>query len=284
MKNGLIVLIELSLYILIYVVLKLIQNRITVIKSIHISKKVSQYIQKINTSKKSRNKTILVLVVVLLLYCFTVVIVFSITKVFLASLIFSIPILLCPYIFIEIRKVKRKKDIVNELQVYSLNLKNNIKNDNNIILAIKRAKVEGVLKEYFNQFIKEIDNGINIYEAFARLDYSVAVPEFSELIQTISLCYKTGGEFAKILETYSKQISDRIIKREKEREKSISTVITLAVMIVLNVFMLLVYVPQNPEFLMAFNSNFLGRFLIDINALTTMLCLYFLYKIYKMEE
>lgn len=275
---------ECALYMVICTVIHMLQNKITLTKNVIRNNKVTEYIRKINVNRKSKKKVVLIASGILLIYCIAVLLVFSITKVFFASLIFSTPIICAPYIFLEIKKVKRKKEITNELQSYSLNLKNNIKNDNNIVLAMKRTKTDGILKEYITQFVKEIDNGRNIYEALERLDYSVDVAEFSELIQTIELCYKTGGEFAKILETYSKQISDKIIKKEKEREKSISTVITLAVMIVLNVFMLLVYVPQNPEFMMAFNSNILGRILIDINAITTLLCLYFLYKIYKMEE
>lgn len=284
MEIILFILMEIALYVLICVIVNVLQSKIILTKNVIRNNRVNEYIQRININKKSKKKAILIVSSVMFAYCIMVALVFSITKVFFASLIFSAPIICSPYIFLEIKKVKRKKEITNELQAYSLNLKNNIKNDNNIVLAMKRTKTDGILKEYITQFVKEIDNGRNIYEALERLDYSVGVVEFSELIQTIELCYKTGGEFAKILETYSKQISDKIIKREKEREKSISTVITLAVMIVLNVFMLLVYVPQNPEFMMAFNSNILGRILIDINAITTLLCLYFLYKIYKMEE
>lgn len=211
-------------------------------------------------------------------------IIFYTINVWLASAIFSAPILLFPYIFSKIKEVKRKKEIVNQLQIYSLNLKNNIKNDNNIVLAIRRTKVEGELKEHIAQFIKNIDNGISIYEAFNKLDKALSVPEFSELMQAIVLCYKTGGEFSNILEVYSKQLSDKLLKQEKEKEKAFSTVITLGIMIALNIFMLIIYIPQNSEMIIAFSGNLLGRFLIDVNAITTLCSMFFLYKIYKMEE
>ncbi len=284
MKVLTIVAIEVLWFVLIGCILMALQNKLSLGKAILENKRIGKYVRSISSNKKEKKKVLLVLVGVIFSYLIVFVFVFHTIKILIASLIFAIPVLLLPYIFIEFKKIKRKREIVNGLQIYSLNIKNNIKNDNNIVLAMKRTKVEGPLKEHITRFIKDIDNGVNIYEAFNRLDVAVSVPEFSELIQTIQICYKSGGEFSNILEIYSKQISDKLIKQEKEKEKSLSTVITLAVMIALNVFMLVIYIPQNVESVIAFSGGVLGRFLIDINAITTLLCLYFLYKIYKMEE
>lgn len=284
MKVLTIVAIEVLWLVLIGCILMALQSKLSLGKAILENKRIGKYVRSINSNKKEKKKVLLVFVGVIFSYLVVFVFVFHTIKILIASLIFAIPVLLLPYIFIELKKIKRKREIVNGLQIYSLNIKNNIKNDNNIVLAMKRTKVEGPLKEHIARFVKDIDNGVNIYEAFNRLDVTVSVPEFSELVQTIQICYKSGGEFSNILEIYSKQISDKLIKQEKEKEKSLSTVITLAVMIALNVFMLVIYIPQNVESVIAFSGSILGRFLIDINAITTLLCLYFLYKIYKMEE
>lgn len=284
MKTLMIVIIEVLWFAMIGCLVIMLQNKLSLSRAILENKRISKYVRSINTDKKGKKKALLIFLSVIFLYIIVFFLIFRTIKILLASLIFAIPVLLIPYILIEFKKIKRKREIVNTLQIYSLNIKNNIKNDNNIVLAMRRTKVEGPLKEYVARFVKDIDNGVNIYEALNRLSEIVAVPEFSELIQTIQICYKSGGEFSNILEIYSKQISDKLVKQEKEKEKSLSTVITLAIMITLNVFMLVVYIPQNVDSVVAFSGSILGRFLIDINAITTLICLYFLYKIYKMEE
>lgn len=284
MKIILVALIEISFFVLIWLLIDVLQNNVNISKKIMENKKISEMVLNISSNKKRKKKFFLTLFTVIVVYLGLFSIIFHTINVWVASLIFSIPILLSPYIFNKIKEIKRKKEIVSQLQIYSLNLKNNIKNDNNIVLAIKRTKVEGALKEHILQFIKDIDNGISIYEAFNKLDKALSVAEFSELMQAIVLCYKTGGEFSNILEVYSKQLSDKLLKQEKEKEKSLSTVITLGIMIALNIFMLIVYIPQNSEMITSFSGNLLGRFLIDVNAITTLCCMFFLYKIYKMEE
>lgn len=284
MINVLIVLIEILWFILIWLVIIAMQGKSDMARKILENKRISKYVVSIKNNKKRKKKVIFILFGTIAIYFIVFLIIFSKIKIIFASLMISLPVLLIPYIFFEVKKIKRNKEIVNQLQIYSLNIKNNIKSDNNIILAIKRTKVEGTLKEYITKFVKDIDSGVNIYEAFNKLDVAVGVPKFSELIQTIQICYKSGGQFSNILEIYSSQLSEELLKKEKEKEKALSTVITLTVMIILNIFMLVVYIPQNVESIIAFSGNLLGRVLIDINAITTLLCLYFLYRIYKMEE
>lgn len=229
-------------------------------------------------------KGIFTFCITIILYIISSILVYSLIKVLIASLILSLPVLLIPFLIFKAYEIKEKKRILKLLPVYALNLKNNIKSDNNIVLAIKRTKVDKVIKRHIDVFVKEIDRGVNIYDAFNKLDKAIGVSEFSDLIHAFQVCFKSGGEFAKVLDMYSKQVSEKLLLNEKEQEKSLSTIITLVVMVALNVMMLFMYIPKNYEVQQIFSSNMFGRLLIDLNAIATLICLYFLFKIYKMEE
>lgn len=277
-------LIQISGFAVIYLLVLIVSNKIIGQKSKRLVRKMSLNFEKFKRYNLFGTKYIIIILITVLSYIVSFILIHSLIKVWLASLFLSIPVLIVPFLILKINEIKEKNRILKWLPIYALNLKNNIQSDNNIILAIKKTKVEATLRRHVDTFINEVNRGINVYEAFNKLDKSVNLPSFSELIHAFKMCYKNGGDFSIVLDMYSKQTTEKLLLNEREREKSMSTMITLIVMIALNVMMLFMYMPKNTNVLEIFSGNILGRALIDANSITTLLCVYLLYKIYKMEE
>lgn len=275
---------EATLFITLFLVILLLQKNISLRKHDVFASNFVYIIKRLQRSRVFKGKGKFIVGVTALVYIIAFIFIYSLIKVFFASLILSVPILLVPIIILKVSEIKEKNTIIKNLPIYAINLKNNIKSDNDVVLAIRRTKTSEILKKYIDVFVKDVDNGVSVYESFNRLDKAVAIKEFSDLIQTFQICYKTGGDFSRVLDIYSKQITEKILLREREHEKSLSTIITLVVMILLDIIMLFVYIPKNKLVLEIFSNNILGRSLIDINSVTVLLCMYFLFKIYKMEE
>lgn len=242
------------------------------------------YVKKLIKKSNKYISPLSLIFISLLIFLICFILVYSFLKVFIASVILSIPSLIFPYIILKLIIQYEKKKIKKLLPVYVINLKGHIASENNIILAIKQTRVEEPLNKYIIKFLLSVERGINIYDSFEMLKEEVAVSEFNNLIEAFKICYSSGGNFVTILEKYSSHINKQLVEEEKEKEKSLSSIITLIVMLILNIFLVVSYVYGNIEYANIIKENFVGRLILDVNAVSCVLCLFFLFKMYKMEE
>lgn len=291
LTNVFFILIQLVQFVIIFLLIIYIVNKVNTKKilSSQIFSKIGDNISqlknrnsKINTFKIITPLGIVVMSVICFLLAF--ILIYSYLRLFVSSVIISIPFAFVPYTILRLKIEQEKDKIKMLLPMYAINLKGHISSENNIILAIKRTKVEAPLYKYISKFIVNIERGMNITEAFNILKNEVHVPEFTELISAFQVCYQNGGKFANILDVFSKQVSNSLMLEEKEREKNFSSVITLLVMLGLNIFLVVSYVFGNIEFASIIRESFAGHIVMDINAISCVLCIYFLFKMYKLEE
>lgn len=273
------VLTVINIFFLIYLLIFNVINILNMNKLRYFTK-VNQKIRSVSFGKINSNK-IVVISCILALASFGAA--YAFLRVIIASAIIAIPAFLLPLVILEIKKINRQNYIRSLLPIYAINLKNQVNRENNIILAMRRTKTDTVLMNYIDLFIKNIDKGLNTYDAFEKLKLNVEVREFSELVDALKMCYMHGGEFGKVLDVYSKQLSEKIVKAEQEKEKSLSSVITLIVMILLNIF-LLIYTLKNADYAKIIRTTVIGRVIIDFDVISCIVCLNFIYKMYKMEE
>lgn len=204
-------------------------------------------------------------------------------KVLSTSCILSIPILISPIIISKILIEKNKQKILKQLPFYVVNIKNQMKEDNNIIQAIKRAKVEEPLAKYINEFVSNVFNGVNVIESFNKLKQDVDVKDFTELINSFEVCYKNGGDFLNILEKYIHIKTKERLQKEETEEKAFSSVMTLIIMNVLNVIVIITFAFGNENYASIIRNTVVGRVILNINAITYMLTVITIAKVYKEE-
>lgn len=291
LTNVFFILIQLVQFVIIFLLIIFAVNKVNTRKvlSSQIFSKIGENISQLK-NRNLKNKTLKIItplnVVIVSVICFLLafVLIYSFLRLFVSSVIISIPFAFVPYTLLKLKIGQEKDKIKRLLPMYAINLKGHISTENNIILAIKRTKVEEPLYKYISKFIVNVERGMNITDAFNILKNDVDVPEFTELISAFQVCYQNGGKFVNILDVFSKQVSSLLMIEEKEREKNFSSAITLVVMLGLNVFLVVSYVFGNNEFASIIRESFAGHIVMDINAISCVLCIYFLFKMYKLEE
>lgn len=235
----------------------------------------------LNQNAIKRNNLLKIITVVSVICILIFTLVYSMTNIVVTSLILSIPFAIAPYIILKLRIEIKKQKIRKLLPIYSLNLKGKLEDNSNIILAIKRTKVEEPIQSIIKEFVKNVELGMPTYMAFEKLKDKVNIKEFAELINSFQTCLIHGGNFTKVLDIYTQYLSTKLMEEEKEKEKIMSSVLVLIVMMILDILLLFGYVFGNAEFSNIFRHEILGRIIIDINSLSLIACGYVVLKLYK---
>lgn len=252
--------------------IKKVKNNVLVIYKRGILKKHQKYIT-----------TLSITLISVILCAISFVIFLRLFKVVSTAVILSIPFLILPTLFLKFMVKREKNQIISLLPMYVINIKNHITEENNIINAIKQTEVQEPLKKYIDVFKNNISKGINVIKAMDMLDEAVDVKEFSDYIVACKACYTNGGNFANVLERYIDMLTKENINRETTKEKAYSGVLTLAMMLILNIFVIFIFVFQNAEYAKIIRETFVGHVILDINALSYIFIAYLTSKIYKEE-
>ena len=253
-----------------------LKNKITQTKTYN---KLSEYIflsikRKLLPSKINKLNPIVMFLVMLVLFGVSFIIFNSYIKVVTTSLILSLPFFISPIILIKILLNREKSNIIKQLPMYVVNIKNHISEDNNIIGAIQRTVVEEPLKKYIDVFKSNISRGINVIEAFGLLKEEVNVKLFTVFINSCEVCYLNGGDFNEVLEHYISMITKENIHKESAKEKAYADILTLIIMAALNVFVIIMFVFTNKEYAEIMRETFLGKTILNFNAVSYLLIAY----------
>ena len=192
---------------------------------------------------------------------------------------FFIPCLILRY-FLN----KQREKIIREFPTYAITLKNYTKVTNDILIAFKRAKVQGPIDIYVKKFNISIEKGMNIYECFERLKEDINIKKINEFLTASQNCYINGGDFNKLLEKYSNIVTKTNIQKEKEKEESFSSKLVLYILIFINIYLLFCFGFGNSEYKELLTNTFFGKVLINVNIISYILIYIFIIKLNKMEE
>ena len=234
-------------------------------------------------SNKIRINAIKVIVISIIIFLISTLVLYIYIKVLSTSVILSIPFLLSPLIISKILIRRNKEKISKQIPFYTINIKNQMKEENDIIQAIKRAKVEEPLAKYIEKFKLNVFSGMNVITAFERLKNDVGVKEFSELVDSFEVCYKNGGDFVKILEKFILMKTKERMQKEETEEKAFSSVITLIVMMLLSVFVIITFVFANEEYANIIRTTVGGKVILNINAISYMVMSWIITRVYREE-
>ena len=285
--NGLLLI---NLLLLIYISVerinsKKIKNKIENTKTFN---KISNYIllsikRKILPNRISKIGTLGVVAIMFFLFILAFLVFNIYLQVVSTSIILSIPFFISPIIIIKVLLNKEKSSIIKSLPMYIVNIKSHIADDNNIICAIQRTIVEEPLKKYVDVFKTNISRGMNVIEAFDLLKEEVNISMFTSFINACQVCYLNGGDFNKVLERYIDMITKENIHKEAIKEKAYSDILTLLIMIGLNILVIIMFIFTNEEYAEIIRETFVGRVILNMNAISYILIAYLISRIYKEE-
>ena len=250
--------------------------------------KLSEYLfviikRNLISQKISKIRPLVIIFIMFITSSITFTIFYSYLKVATTAVILSIPFFLSPIIIIKILLNKEKGQITKNLPMYVINIKNHIAADNNIISAIQKTYVDQPLKKYIDVFKTNISHGMNVIEAFDLLKLEVNVKAFNSFINCCEVCYLNGGNFNKVLDKYVDLLTKENIHRESTKEKAYTDILTLIIMVILNVLVIIIFVFANKDYAEIIRQNFLGRLILNINAISCILIAYLISRIYKEE-
>lgn len=250
--------------------------------------KLSGYIflsvkRKLIPKKINKLNPVILILVMLILFVISFLLFNSYLKVTTTSLILSIPFFISPILIIKILLNKEKGDVIKQLPMYVVNIKNHIEEDNNIIGAIQRTIVEEPLKKYIEVFKYNISRGMNVIEAFDLLKEEVNINLFTTFVNSCEVCYLNGGDFNKVLEHYINMITKENIHKESAKEKAYADILTLIIMATLNVLVIVMFVFTNKEYASIMRETFFGRLVLNFNAVSYIIIAYLVSRIYKEE-
>lgn len=250
--------------------------------------KLSEYIflsvkRKLFPKKLNNLSPVIMIAIMLFLFAISFILFYSYLKVFSTALILSLPFFISPILVIKVLLNKEKADIIKQLPMYVVNIKNHISDDNNIIGAIQRTTVEEPLRKYVDIFKVNISRGMNVMEAFDLLKKDVNVKLFTSFINSCEVCYLNGGDFNSVLEHYINMITKENVHKESAKEKAYADILTLIIMIALNVLVVVTFVFTNQEYAQIMRETFFGRLVLNFNALSYILIAYLISKIYREE-
>lgn len=282
----------LILTVIVYVFILIIKGeKLVVVRGPNISIGVISNISKQIEDLKRRNillkgmkfiKPINIFCISVALFILSVTILNFLIGVLSTSIILSFPVLISPVIISQILIKNNKRKVLASLPMYAVNLKNYITEDNNIVSAIMKSSAEPPLIVFISKFKNNILRGMNVLQALEILDKDVGVEKFSELIEVIKLCYISGGNFVSVLEKYIAIITKEATYKEQTEEKAFSSIITLLVMIVLNVIVI-VFILKNNGYGNIIRNTFVGKTILNFNAISYMVIAGLVGKIYKEE-
>ena len=266
-----------------YIKLKL-KSRLETTKFANILDDKIKYLDIYNGNKKKRTLTSITIFCISFIICIITYFISSISiKIVSTSIILAVVSFFVPYIIIGLMVNNKIQKIKSILPSYIVNLKNNLEVTNNIIKAMKITKVEAPLEYSINNFNYKIEKGINVYQCFNELKENVNIDVFSSLIEAFKVCYNNGGDFICVLNKYIDIISKQNIEKEKLKENSSATILTLIIMICINVLLLFTVVLTNTEYSKIMFGTMVGHVIINFQIISYLLVIYFVYKVYKME-
>lgn len=241
------------------------------------------YDREILSYKKIKITPLYVIVFSILIFIISYLFFYNIFKIRSTALIISLPILVSPAIISKILILKHKRNIIKQLPMYVVNIKNHMTEQNDILVALRNTDVEAPLKKYTELFKNNIKRGMNVNQAFSLLRKEVGVKQFDDLIISFEVCYKNGGDFVKVLEKYIDIITKENTTRQETEEKAYSSIITLIAMLALNIFVIISFVFANNEYANIIRGSLLGKIIMNFNILSYMFIGYLISKIYKEE-
>lgn len=256
------------------------------LKGLKITRVIDSKVTKLKSYTNTNVKTDSVIIVIISIILSVIVFVLSMIfiKIFTTSIILSLISFAIPYIVITLILNINTQKIKTILPSYIVNLKSNIEINNNVIKAINMTKVEEPLAYSIERFNEKVKRGINVYKCFDELKNEINIEIFSTLIDAFKICYTNGGEYINILDKYIDIASKQNMEKAKLKEESTATILTLVIMVAINIFLLFSVVLGNSEYRKIILDTVAGHVIINFGIISYVVILYFVYKIYKLEE
>lgn len=235
-------------------------------------------------TKYNKKYSYYLIILVIMVFALTFLLFNYIFKIYSTAFIIALFSIFIPIAIYKIIIQNEKRKIIDELPNFVVNLKNNMIRTKNALLALSITEPRGVLKKYIDSFNNNIKKGVNLKDAIKEIKRELNLREINILFDSIYLCEINGGDCGTVLEKYLLVITEEIKTRELSKEKAYSSILTLVIMCVLNVYIMFSFTFSNLEYANIMRNSIIGKIIINLNVISYFTVIFLISKIYKVEE
>ena len=184
-----------------------------------------------------------------------------IVKKWYAGLLAAIIIVAIEYIYVLVRIERRAASFTNQLGDCLMMVANALRAGFSFLQAMDliSKEMEPPISDEFKHVMRDIGVGATVERALDDMDKRVGSPDFSLVVTAVLIQQQVGGDLARILDTISETIQDRIRMRREIKtlttQGRMSGWILIGTPIVLALFML----SSDPNYMDPFFKNPLGQ-------------------------
>lgn len=227
----------------------------------------------------------------IIIFCFIIFVIsylifYPILKLKSLAITLCIPIAFIPIflliIYSEINEEKIEKNLIS----YIIQLKNQVKINNDIIFAFKNTSKYAMkpLNTYINIFLFEISNGVNITVAFENLKNKVNIERFKQLITNLESCYMNGGDFYNLLDKTQNIFLKVQEERNNRNNQTMSSRIVLIILIAMSIFVYFNFINSNQENYNIMINDFIGSIILHWNFVSIWIMMFLITLIKKIDK
>lgn len=221
----------------------------------------------------------------LLIFAFTIVIVFNITKLFILAVIVGILSLFILKLIVNIKKTKRLKQFNDQLGDTIVLISNSLKVGHSFFQALDSAAREmpEPMSKEVRKVINEMKLGVTAENALNNLLNRIDSDDLELVITAVIIQRQTGGNLSEILDTIAKTIRERIkIKGEIKTltaQGRLSGIIVSLLPIVLGIVIYFI----DPDYITILFTRKIGLILLGIALINEIIGYIIINKIVKID-
>lgn len=184
-----------------------------------------------------------------------------IVKRWYAGFLAAIIIVAVEYIYVLVRIDRRSTSFTNQLGDCLMMVANALRAGFSFLQAMEMIskEMEPPISEEFKHVMRDIGLGATVERALDDMDKRVGSPDFSLVVTAVLIQQQVGGDLARILDTISETIQDRIRMRREVQTLTTQGRMSGWVLILTPIALALFMTSSNPDYMDPFFNNKIGQ-------------------------
>ena len=173
------------------------------------------------------------------------------SKKWYAGILAAIIIIAVEYIYVLVRIDRRSTSFTNQLGDCLMMVANALRAGFSFLQAMEMIskEMEPPISEEFKHVMRDINLGATVEKALDDMDNRVGSPDFSLVVTAVLIQQQVGGDLARILDTISETIQDRIRMRREVKTLTAQGRMSGWILILTPIALALFMTSSNPDYM-----------------------------------
>ena len=187
-----------------------------------------------------------------------------IVKKWYAGILAAIIIVAIEYIYVLVRIERRSSSFTNQLGDCLMMVANALRAGFSFLQAMEMIskEMEPPISEEFQHVMRDINLGATVERALDDMDKRVGSPDFSLVVTAVLIQQQVGGDLARILDTISETIQDRIRMRREVKTLTTQGRLSGWVLVLTPIALALFMTSSNPKYLDPLFNHPIGQMIL----------------------